>query len=59
VQQFVFASFVYGVVERGAAAIAQALHSGGEQRNFVGEILGQAALLVEAYDERRGRSRDE
>jgi len=27
------------------------LHSGGEQRNFVGEILGQAALLVEAYDE--------
>src|ERR1035441_8736137 len=35
-----------------AAAILQALYSGGEQWYLVGEILGEAALFVEAYDER-------
>src|SRR5260370_9127168 len=51
-QQLFLARFVNCVIERGAAAIAEAAHSGGEQGYFVGEILGEAAFFVEPYDER-------
>src|SRR4029077_19033333 len=50
-QQLFLAGFVDCVIQRGAAAIAEALHAGREQRHFVGEILGKAALFVEPYDE--------
>src|SRR5580658_583391 len=50
-QQLFLARLVDCVVERGAAAVAQALHSGGKQWHLIGEILGQVALFVEPYDE--------
>src|SRR6266404_1727144 len=50
-QKLFLARLVNCVVESGAAAIAEPLHAGGEQRHFVGEILGEVALFVEPYDE--------
>ena len=50
--QLVAAGAVDGVVERRASAILQALHSGFEQFDVVGEVLGDGAVAGESHDER-------
>ena len=50
-QEFLFARAIDGVVERGASAILQLVHAGGEQRDVVGKVLGHLTLGVEAHNE--------
>src|SRR5208337_4661420 len=47
-QQLFLARLVNCIVERGTAPIVEALHTGGEERYLVGEILRQMAIFVEA-----------
>ena len=50
-QQFLFARFVNGIIERGATAIAEAVDPCGKQWHLIGKILSQFALFVESGNE--------